>query len=275
MSLPQDLVRPRVSSSLRPWPRVLVALLDCFELRCDGGTIFVPLPVQRLIALLALRDRARLRDQIAGELWPDSTQARAAASLRSAVWRLRRLPLPVVDVSATHVGLRANVKVDVHEFVQLASSVMRGSFDLEADEVDWIVRAGDLLPGWDEEWLAGERERVHQLRLHALEALATHLASRGRLAEAVDAGLAAVRGEPLRESAHRRLIEAYLAEGNAGEAVRHFTTYTELMRRELDIGPSPQMQALIDGVVTSGTRSTGKPKDAWERPHAPRRAAPD
>src|SRR6266536_4959035 len=249
MSLPQDLVRARASSPLRAWPRVVVALLDGFELRCDGVTMLVPLPVERLITLLALRDRVGLRDHIAGELWPDSTQARAAASLRSAVWRLRRLPLPVVDVSATHLALRASVKVDVHEFVQLASSVMRGSIDLEADQVDWIVRAGDLLPGWDEEWLACERERAHQLRLHALETLATHLASRGRLAEAVDAGLAAVRGEPLRESAHRRLIEAYLAEGNTGEAVRHFTTYTELMRRELGIGPSPQMQALIEGVI--------------------------
>src|SRR5437867_1454293 len=127
MSLPQDLVRPRASRSLRPWPRVFVALLDGFELRCDGRPIPVPLPVQRVITLLALRDRARSRDHIAGELWPDSTQARAAASLRSAVWRLRRLPLPVVEVSTTHLRLEAKVGVDVQQFAQLASSVTRGT----------------------------------------------------------------------------------------------------------------------------------------------------
>ena len=61
----------------------------------------------------------------------------------------------------------------------------------------------------------------------------------------MDAGLAAISGEPLRESAHRVLIEAHLAEGNASEALRQYETYRRLLDEELGLAPSPRMRALV------------------------------
>lgn len=78
----------------------------------------------------------------------------------------------------------------------------------------------DLLPGWPELWLVPERERFHQLRLHALEALCARLTGVGWHGAAVDAGLAVVSADPLRESARGALIDAYLAEGNAWSPLR-------------------------------------------------------
>ncbi len=67
------------------------------------------------------------------------------------------------------------------------------------------------------------------------------------------AGLAAVAGEPLRESAHRALISAYLAEGNPGEAVRQYRRYCAILHKELRLEPSAQMTALLSGLpVTHG-----------------------
>ncbi|MFJ2399284.1 BTAD domain-containing putative transcriptional regulator [Streptomyces sp. NPDC087843] len=40
----------------------------------------------------------------------------------------------------------------------------------------------------------------------------------------------AVAGEPLRESAHRQVLETYLAVGNTGEAIRHFDESRHLLR---------------------------------------------
>ena len=65
-----------------------------------------------------------------------------------------------------------------------------------------------------------ERERFHQLRLHALEAMAERLIEMGRVGDGLLAALAATTDDPLRESAQRTLIKAHLAEGNTGEAVR-------------------------------------------------------
>jgi DNA-binding SARP family transcriptional activator len=104
---------------------------------------------------------------------------------------------------------------------------------------------GELLPDWYDDWLRVERERLRQLRLHALEALAERLIGLGRHAEAIEVALEAVMCEPLRESAHRMLIAAHLAEGNRYEALRQYRRYCRAMREDLGLGPSEQLTALV------------------------------
>ncbi len=69
-----------------------------------------------------------------------------------------------------------------------------------------------------------------------------------RFAEAIEAGLSAVLGEPLRESAHRSLIRAYLAEGNSGEAIRQLQLCRRLLADELGIEPSSETRALVQNL---------------------------
>ena len=81
--------------------------------------------------------------------------------------------------------------------------------------------------------------------VHALEAQCRRLTETRRFGAAVQAGLAAVAGEPLRESAHRTLIHAHLAEGNPGEAVRQYHLYRRLLAGELAIEPSAAIRELV------------------------------
>ena len=60
-------------------------------------------------------------------------------------------------------------------------------------------------------------------------------------AEAILAALAAVSGDPLRESARSVLIRAYLAEGNRSEAHREFERYRGLMLGSLGVEPTPRL----------------------------------
>jgi SARP family transcriptional regulator, regulator of embCAB operon len=78
-----------------------------------------------------------------------------------------------------------------------------------------------------------------------LEALADRLIAVGRCGEAVGAAGAAVRAEPLRESARAALIQAYLAHGNQAEAVREFTRYRMLLATELGLAPTPRLHGLL------------------------------
>ena len=64
-------------------------------------------------------------------------------------------------------------------------------------------------------------------------------------AEAVEAALAAVAAEPLRESAHRALIGVYLAEGNTISAHRQYEVCRRLLADELQVAPSRLMQELM------------------------------
>ena len=103
----------------------------------------------------------------------------------------------------------------------------------------------DLLPDWYDDWAVAEAEEWRQLRLHALDALAERLTAAGRYADATSAALAAVKAEPLRETAHAVLIRVYLAEGNRAEALSAYEHYRALLRTELGLEPTPLIQALI------------------------------
>jgi DNA-binding SARP family transcriptional activator len=105
--------------------------------------------------------------------------------------------------------------------------------------------SADILPAWWEEWVVEERERYRQRRLHALEHLGARLRNAGRHALALEAGLAAVTAEPLRESAQRLVVSIHLAEGNRGEALAQYDRFARLLRHALGCAPSPQMEALV------------------------------
>ena len=59
-------------------------------------------------------------------------------------------------------------------------------------------------------------------------------------------GLPPVSAEPLRESAQRVLVKAYLAEGNTCDAVRQYGRYRSLLRDELGREPSSRIKGLVD-----------------------------
>jgi DNA-binding SARP family transcriptional activator len=227
---------------------VRLSLLGGFALARDGRALDLPVTSQRVVALLALHERPLQRAHVSGMLWPNSSEDHAAASLRSALWRMHRLAIDIVETTVDRMWLAARVRVDLREVVARAKRLIDEAGSLEETDMRAITAAGDLLPDLDEDWLLVERERFRQLRVHALEALCNRLTAACRFAEAVDAGLAAVEFEPCRESAHRALIRAHLAEGNPSEAARQYGKYVRLAADELGIEPSPPMKALVAGM---------------------------
>jgi DNA-binding SARP family transcriptional activator len=202
---------------------------------------------QRLVAFMAIHRRALRRAFVAGTLWPDTTDERAGASLRSALWRLNRPGRHVLEAGGSHLQLAPEVDVDLWGTTSLARGLLDGSIPGELLDGCDVSLSGDLLPEWYDDWVVIERERFRQLRLHALEALAEGLTLAGRFSDAIQAGLTAVASEPLRESAHRVLIQVYLAEGNSGEALREYRGFRDLVRDELGVSPSTQMMDLVRG----------------------------
>jgi DNA-binding SARP family transcriptional activator len=206
---------------------------------------------QRLVAFLALHNRPLLRVYVAGSLWIDASEQRSHANLRSALWRLRQTRRRIVEATPSHLSLGPGVEVDVHRVLALTRGLLR---DPETPTGLDQELTGDLLPDWYDDWLDVERERLRQLRLHALEAVAERLLADRRYGEAVEAALAALETDPLRESAHRLLVKVYLAEGNWGEALRQYRVFCGRLRDELGLRPSGQMEALVrplgDAAVT-------------------------
>jgi DNA-binding SARP family transcriptional activator len=226
-------------------------LLRGFELRHRDEVIPLPMSAQRLAAFLALHDRPIQRLHVSGTLWIDSSEEHANASLRTALWRLRRAGPAMVDGTSTHLVLSQSLLVDIHETAMRAKRILRGEAQ-DGDDLFLLAQAGELLPDWYDDWVVIERERLRQLCVHALERLSTDARAAGQFAHATDAGLAAVAFEPLRESAHRVVIEAHLAEGNASEAVRQYELFRRLLGSKLGLRPSPLMQELV-GLALANT----------------------
>jgi DNA-binding SARP family transcriptional activator len=199
----------------------------------------VPEGSKQLLVLVALRRRQVDRRWAAGTLWPSADEGRAAGNLRSALWRLRRARIDVLVAGKCSLALSADVLVDLHLMDERATRLIEG----KAQDGDLAIApswadALDFLPGWYDDWVLMERERIRQRCLHALEALSERLASVGRFADAVEAAILAVSAEPLRESAQKTLIVAHIAEGNLVEAHRCYRSYCDLLRRELGLAPS-------------------------------------
>jgi DNA-binding SARP family transcriptional activator len=251
-------------------PETRVALLDGFALeRSRGGTTAavtdLPRCAQRLIAHLSLSGRPG-RSAIAGQLWPDVPEEHAHGSLRSALWRVQKAVPGLVEASGGALGLTSGVRVDVREFTDWARRVMDPHAVTDGMVTPDVALPGELLPGWYDDWVLIARERFRQLKMHALEVLADRLADSGRYGEAAQAAYAAVEIEPLRESAHRAVLRVHFAEGNAGEAVRAYEAFRDLLADGLRVAPSPLMEDLMLRGLRRGRPGT---RGAWSAPAGP------
>ncbi|WP_157997205.1 AfsR/SARP family transcriptional regulator [Kribbella rubisoli] len=212
---------------------------------------------KRLLAFIALHDGRVDRRLTAGTLWPLGDDDRAAGNLRSSLWRLKGAGIDVLRADKCALWLDPAISVDISTIDNWAQRVIEGH--ASADELRlprWGGDALDLLPGWYDDWVIFERERLRQRVLHAFEALSRQLVQTRRYAHAIEVALEAVRVEPLRQSAHRTLVEAHLAEGNLVEARRIHLEYWRLVRRELGVDPDPNLAALV-GLAKAQAPSAG------------------
>ena len=238
-----------IGGEMAPQMPLMLTLIGRFVLWRGSQQLEIAASGQRLIALLALRDRPVGRLHVAATLWPDFPTERSLAGLRTALWRVNQSSQDVIVATPSLLRLDDDIEVDVHNlvvFAQRLTQAERTSEVIDLDSVDVANLASELLPDWCDDWLQDEREGLRQTRLHALEGLAQQLSASGRHADAIQAALAAIRLEPLRESAHRTLIEMHLAEGNRSEAWRQFQRCRRLLREELGVEPSDSIRLLLE-----------------------------
>ena len=166
-------------------PALEIQLLGGFHLRAGGAPMTaVELPrLQTLLAYLLLHQNApQARQHLAFLLWPDSTESQARTNLRTLLHRLRQaLPdadrLLYIDAQTVQWRPDAHSALDVVDFERAlgqADLAERHGDRLAAREaLAAAVRLyrGDLLPGWYDDWLLAERERLRERLLAGLERL--------------------------------------------------------------------------------------------------------
>lgn len=223
----------------RTTERASLSLLDAFRLEVEARPVDVPRPAQRLLAYLAVRSSAVCRERVAGDLWPDLEPSDALARLRDALYRLRQAGPGLVDSPGMWLSLGDHVRLDLRRTWRRARTV------LAAEDIQPRVTLADLaprqvLPSWDESWLAAPRHDLWLTCVRAVECMAQDRADEGCFLDAEVACRLVIDAEPYRESAYLLLADVYLAEGNPGQAWVVVRDYQARMRSELglDVGPA-------------------------------------
>jgi DNA-binding SARP family transcriptional activator/DNA-binding NarL/FixJ family response regulator len=214
-----------------------------------------------LFAYLVLhRDRPVRRDELAEALWSGRGTPPAYESLLAPpLSRLRKaLGAGVLEGrSELALNLPAGAEVDwetARESVPLARRALdAGDVQAAWDAARAAIEIADrgLLPGLEAPWIDARRGELGDLRVEALEALATAGARLGgaALPEAETAARAAVQAEPFRESARAVLMEVLRARGNAAEALRVYEDVRILLREELGASPGPGLVNLHEQLL--------------------------
>ncbi len=142
--------------------RVTLKLIRGFTLLVDRERVGLSWSAQRLTAFLALQNRPLARSLVAGALWPETTDPKASANLRSSLWRVQRLCRDMIDASVQQLRLAPHVVVDLREAETRAHHLLDHAVSC-SDALTAEVRSdlsGDLLPDWyDDDWVIVDVDR--------------------------------------------------------------------------------------------------------------------
>ncbi|MFZ0971476.1 MAG: hypothetical protein WAN22_04580, partial [Solirubrobacteraceae bacterium] len=156
-------------------------VIGALEVELNGTVIDSPVSQRpwAMFAYVALAPRPVPRADLASRFWPDVLDQSARASLRSALWVLRRQLGDALAVEGERVGLRAEpgLWVDVREFETLAGG-HRAAAAL-------ALCRGDLLEGLEDDWAVAARDRHRERVVELLEELARAAEERGEVRGAI------------------------------------------------------------------------------------------
>lgn len=214
-------------------------------------------------AALAIERRPLSHDELAEIVWDGRPPPRWKSALAAVVSRTRRLVTGIgLDGNRTvpssggayALSVPAETWVDVEDAMRRldrAEGALRHrdvvTATREATVASGILRR-PLLPGVDALWLDGVRRRHDDALFRSSVTLAAAWNALGDFQLAATAASAAIGIDPLRETAHRLLMEAERGRGDRGAALRAYARCAATLSTELGVEPSPETQRLAESL---------------------------
>ncbi|WP_064455933.1 AfsR/SARP family transcriptional regulator [Streptomyces hygroscopicus] len=229
----------------------------------EGSAIALKGPRHRavLARLIVARRRVVPVSRLVEDLWAEPPPG-AVGAVRTFVAALRRAlepqrppraPSRLLVTEGPGYALRAGTDtVDAWRFEQDVAAAAT----LPPDEAS--ARLAEALGRWrgpayaefaDEDWARGERSRLAELRLHAVERQAEARLALGLAAEAVPDLEAHLAEHPWREGAWRVLALALYRTGRQGDALAVLRRARTLLVEELGVDPGPELRRLETDIL--------------------------
>src|SRR5919204_4814398 len=228
-------------------------LLGQFDIRLGELSLSIPSrPAQSLLAYLALTaGTAHRRERLAGLLWPDIEDDSARASLRQGLWRIRkaleaRLPSGVQYLLADDLTVAFNAKSAYWLDAAALDTPLDEATSVESLQQALIAYRGDLLPGFYDEWVLRERERLEGVFERKIGRLLECLIAMRRWPEVLEWAERWIAVGHVPEPAYRALMLAHSERGDRARIATVYQRCRELLFEELGAQPSEQTRELFE-----------------------------
>ena len=229
-----------------------IQLLGQFEIRADGKRISIASrPGQSLFAFLILTaGTVHRREKLAGMFWPDTSDENARKNLRQELWRIRKAlagqqtaenDYLLADEFTLGFNPNAAYWLDV-------SQLERPDIDLPALLSNLSAYQGELLPGFYEDWIALERERIQSVFEARMEQLLEQLIIAERWIAVQEWSERWLSFGNTPEAAYRALMLAGGVRGDIAKVAAIYQRCAAELLEHLGIEPSAETRALYDGL---------------------------
>jgi DNA-binding SARP family transcriptional activator len=215
-----------------------------------------------LLAYLALEPGPHTREELAGLLWGESSDAEARASLRQAVKQLRSLLGELLGGDRATIELSESIECEVRDFRQKVAQEPRlaTTTDIPRFLAGFSVRHAPRF----EEWIADTRRTLLRQYQEALGTLARDAMGRWRWKEAMALADRWLATDPLSDEAIRLGIEARYLAGDRGTALSQYQDFRTNLMRETGCEPGRSLLNLMRRVEADAVASNTRPiTDEW------------
>ncbi|MGD8731687.1 MAG: BTAD domain-containing putative transcriptional regulator, partial [Anaerolineales bacterium] len=227
-----------------------IYLLGQFRLQSDDEPIELPSrPAQSLLAYLVMNAGIpHRREKLAGLLWPDSAEENARGYLRQALWRIRK-SLDENDLQADSYletdKINITFKTEADYWLD-TRELLRDTHNLSLEEIGSILKLyhGELLPGFYDEWVSSERERLQASFHQKIDRFVDELTLEQRWDLVREWAETWIRLAPVPEAAFRALMSAYAASGDQAMLMSTYERCQKTLEDELGVEISSATMSL-------------------------------
>lgn len=236
---------------------LVVRLLGQFSVQLTDRPIDIPSrPAQTLFAYLILNPgTTHRRERLAGLLWPDANESNARSNLRHTLWRIRKALGDEGGTVEYFVGddLAVSFNPDSPYWLDVALLEKKTTAETPLAEFRQIVSAygGEFLPGFYDDWITLERERLQALFEQKMELFIERLVKEGHWREVIEQAERWIALGHAPEPAYRALMSAHYKLGNRSNVKATYQRCVETLQKELGVEPSEQTRMLYQRLVAS------------------------
>ncbi len=241
-----------------------IRLLGRFDVRVGDEPVEIPSrPAQSLLAYVALTpDVAHRRERLSGLLWPEADEGNARSNLRHALWRIRQALAAAGGGSprfldSDNISLTYHPAPDVWVDAQAVCRPTAPHDTLDGLLADVAAYGGELLPGFYDEWVVLERERLRGCFERKMQTVLARLLAERRWADVLEWGERWIALGQAPETAFRSMMEASAGLGDRAGVAAVFKRCSEALRRDLGVEPSAQTVDLYRSLSSSEPTAAG------------------